>query len=382
MTAAPRRTRQIRVLLPDARVLVAAPSNSAADIFIARLAARLPPSEMLRLNAWSRSPDDVPDAVRPYTTRPDLRGAGGDGGFDAPSEDDLSRKAVVVATCSMAAMLHNLGGGTLHTAPMRGAFDFIVIDEAGHAWEPETTACVSALMPAAADTGGSGAAEPSIVAALTQAFTKLMRRAQADSTQLVMAGDPKQLGPIVRSPMAQQYGLGVSALERLMDRPVYAKRPGEFPAGGGYDCRLLSKLVRNYRSHPAILRLPNRMFYDDELVPCASELVGGNLERWEHLVTAGFPLIFHGVEGRDQREESSPSWFNTEECEVVKDYVDRLTQQTRMNRVAPSQIGIITPYNRFRIGLQFFVARFLLPPLFLLNVSFSYSHSFLLLNIK
>jgi helicase MOV-10 len=317
---------------------------------------------MLRLNAWSRSPEDVPDAVRPYTTRPDLRGAGGDGGsarrtfrpdlrgdsgFDAPSEDDLGRKAVVVATCSMAAMLHNLGGGTLHTAPMRGAFDFIVIDEAGHAWEPETTACVSALMPDATDTSGSGAAEPPIVAALTNAFSKLMRRAGADGTQLVMAGDPKQLGPIVRSPLAQQYGLGVSALERLMDRPVYAKRPGEFPAGGGYDCRLLSKLVRNYRSHPAILRLPNRMFYDDELVPCARALVGGNLERWEHLVTAGFPLIFHGVEGRDQREESSPSWFNAEECEVVKDYVDRLTQQTRMNRVAPSQIGIITPYNRW-----------------------------------
>jgi hypothetical protein len=323
--------------------LVAAPSNSAADIFVARLSARLSPSEMLRFNAWSRSPDDVPDAVRAYTTRPDLRGgAGGDGGYDAPSVADLGRRAVVVATCSMAAMLHNLGGGTLLTAPMRGAFDFIFVDEAGHAWEPETTACVSTLMPA----GAERTETPSIMAALTTAFSKLMGRAQEAGTQLVMAGDPKQLGPIVRSPLAQQYGLGVSALERLMDRPVYAKRPGEFPASGGYDSRLLTKLIRNYRSHPAILRLPNRMFYDDELIPCASDLVGGNLAQWEHLVTPGFPLIFHGVEGQDKREENSPSWFNAEECEVVKDYVDRLTQQTRMNRVSASQIGVITPYNK------------------------------------
>jgi hypothetical protein len=35
-----------------------------------------------------------------------------------------------------------------------------------------------------------------------------------------------------------------------------------------------------------------------------------------------------------------------QECEVVKDYVDKLTQQTRMNRVAPAQIGVITPYNK------------------------------------
>ena len=31
---------------------------------------------------------------------------------------------------------------------------------------------------------------------------------------------------------------------------------------------------------------------------------------------------------------------------MVKDYVDKLTQQTRMNRVAPAQIGVITPYNK------------------------------------
>ena len=74
----------------------------------------------------------------------------------------------------------------------------------------------------------------------------------------------------------------------------------------------MTKLVINYRSHPEILRLPNRMFYDDELVPSANPLVARSLEAWEHLLAPGFPIVFHGVDGRDEREGSSPSWFNAQ----------------------------------------------------------------------
>jgi hypothetical protein len=41
--------------------------------------------------------------------------------------------------------------------------------------------------------------------------------------QLILAGDPKQLGPILRSPIALKYGLQLSLLERLMDRDVYGR---------------------------------------------------------------------------------------------------------------------------------------------------------------
>lgn len=38
----------------------------------------------------------------------------------------------------------------------------------------------------------------------------------------VLAGDPKQLGPVVKSKLAEAFGLGVSLLERLMASPLYS----------------------------------------------------------------------------------------------------------------------------------------------------------------
>lgn len=50
-------------------------------------------------------------------------------------------------------------------------------------------------------------------------------------------------------------------LERLMSLPLYSKRPGT----NRYDSNVLTKLVLNYRSHPAILEVSNNLFYDGEL---------------------------------------------------------------------------------------------------------------------
>ena len=62
----------------------------------------------------------------------------------------------------------------------RNHFTHIFIDEAGHATEPECIIPVADLLDPNHHRGG----------------------------QLVLAGDPKQLGPILRSPIAQKYGLG------------------------------------------------------------------------------------------------------------------------------------------------------------------------------
>lgn len=59
--------------------------------------------------------------------------------------------------------------------------------------------------------------------------------------------------------------------------------------------RQVTKLVKNYRSHPALLALPSRLFYHKELEVCADPSVVTSLLGWEKLPKKGFPLIFHGV---------------------------------------------------------------------------------------
>ena len=94
----------------------------------------------------------------------------------------------------------------------QGHFRHVFIDEAGQATEPETCIALAGIL-------------------------------DADLGQLVMAGDPQQLGSIVRSPLAEQHGLSVSLMERLMAGPPYT-----IPATGKLDSRCVTKLVRNFRS--------------------------------------------------------------------------------------------------------------------------------------
>ncbi|KAG8517982.1 RNA helicase Mov10l1, partial [Galemys pyrenaicus] len=286
---------QVHRALPDSRVLVCAPSNSAADLVCLRLheSRVLRPGAMVRVNATCRSEETVLDAIKPYCKE---------------GEDiwRASRFRVIITTCSSAGLFYQIGVRVGH-------FTHVFVDEAGQASEPEC------LIPLGLISDVSG--------------------------QIVLAGDPMQLGPVIKSRLAMAYGLHVSMLERLMSRPVYLRDEDAFGACGAYNPLLVTKLVKNYRSHSALLALPSRLFYHRELEVCADPGVVAALLGWEKLPKKGFPLIFHGIRGSEAREGRSPSWFNPAEAVQVMRYCCLLARSAA-RQVPASDIGVITPYRK------------------------------------
>ena len=188
--------RQILNRDPQARLLACAPSNSAADLLADRLRqSGMMPSQLLRLNALARPMTDLSRTLLPYSKL-------NDGSFVIPDPLDLKEYSIVVSTCVTASVLHAVG------IP-RGHYGHIFIDEAGQALEPESMIPIKTL-------GGP-------------------------YTNVVLAGDPKQLGPIVRSRYARRFGasasikLHISYLERLMSNDIY-----QLPQGVGTTLVIIS----------------------------------------------------------------------------------------------------------------------------------------------
>ncbi|XP_069832972.1 RNA helicase Mov10l1 isoform X1 [Dendropsophus ebraccatus] len=286
---------QIYYALPDSRILVCTPSNSAADLVCLRLheSGHLEPGSMVRVNASSRLEETIHDIVRPYCR---------------PGEDiqKASRFRIIISTCSSAGMFYQIGLRVGH-------FTHVIIDEAGQASEPE---CLIPLGLVSEITG-----------------------------QIVLAGDPMQLGPVIKSRIALAYGLSVSFLERLMALPIYLRDEETYGACGNYNPLLITKLMKNYRSHAALLHLPSKLFYHKELEVCADPAVVNRLLRWDKLPKKGFPLIFHGVRGTEMREGSNPSWFNPSEAVQVMRYSCILAKHVTTS-VSARDIGVITPYKK------------------------------------
>ncbi|NXD26131.1 SDE3 helicase, partial [Spelaeornis formosus] len=302
--------KQVWICFKDARILACAPSNSAADLLCQCLIKDIAPQNVYRLIASSRSYREVPTDIRPCCNWDDEQSS-----YVYPSKKSLRQYRIIITTLVTA--------GRLVSANFPpGFFSHVFIDECGHAVEPESLVAIAGLLaPMDQETNPNGG-------------------------QLVLAGDPKQLGPVLTSPLAIQHGLGTSLLERLMlHNPLYKK------SSGGYNPQFITKLLWNYRSHEAILRIPNELFYDNELKVCNSDRldIRNMYCPWEELPKKGFPIIFHGVCGEDQREAKSPSFFNTAEIEVLVHYLKKLLQSRGRGScpsVSPKEIGIISPYRK------------------------------------
>jgi helicase MOV-10 len=155
--------------------LACAPSNSAADILAERLTV-LAKSQLFRLYAPSRSASLLPASLQEFSRKNAY------GTFEVPPVEELAKFRVVVSTCLSASVPYGIG-----IKP--GHFSHVFIDEVGQACEPEALIAIKTL------------ATP--------------------ETIVCLAGDPRQLGPIIRSDVALQFDFGVSLLDRLTAMPLY-----------------------------------------------------------------------------------------------------------------------------------------------------------------
>ncbi|CDO71155.1 hypothetical protein BN946_scf184845.g25 [Trametes cinnabarina] len=275
---------------PNARILACAPSNSAADLLAQRLMS-LSPSEMFRCNAIFRNRATLPEELVPYSSFRDNH-------FALPALKTLLSYKVIVSTCGNASFAYNIG-------MPQGHFTHIFIDEAGQGSEPEV---------------------------LTAGIKTMVSK----DTRVVLSGDPKQLGPVIRSSIARELGLDKSFLERLMERPLYSNTQ----TGRG---RSYIKLTKNFRSHSAILTYPNDKFYDGELEVAGAPSQINSFIGSTQLVNPKFPVVFHAIFGENERESTSPSYFNIDEATEVVEYVKDLLKD-RQRPIRSKDIGIITPY--------------------------------------
>lgn len=291
---------------PNSRILICAPSNAATNEVAARLINTIPKSEMFRLlgSAYANEVKQMGDIKH-------IANIQQDGEFYMPCMDDLLKYRVVMTTIVTAARLVNGGVPNEH-------FTHVFIDESGYATETQTLIPIAGIL-SNVDTKG-----------------KL-------TGQIILAGDHRQLGPIVHSSFAKQCGYGTSLLERLITTSkLYSRNTSE----NSYDSRCVSKLVRNYRSHETILKLPSDLFYDKELIAVGNDMTNLFIG-WKNLKNEDFPIIFHNVEGIDQRDKTSPSFFNVQEIEQVVEYLSKLFS-TKVNGIKINQkhVGVITPYRK------------------------------------
>ncbi|KAG0646776.1 helicase MOV-10 [Hyphodiscus hymeniophilus] len=317
-------------------VLFCAPSDPAADTVVQRISSHFKPSELLRLNRPARTFAEVPGAVLPfcYTSEKDNK-------FDLPPFKQLMSYKLVVTTCRDAALLlysrltnvdlyiaeHELHTSIHPYATQPTQVDLhwtaLLIDESAQAMEPE------ALIPLC------------IVAPpmnIKLAFTPLF----------VMAGDEFQLGP--RTSLRSS-PLKTSLLARLFARTVYSDHPLARCKTGIAPPPLNSamlpikrpafvNLMRNYRSHPAILAVPSALFYGDTLEPEAKNT--GRLAECSEWRGRRWPVLFHNNLSEDDIETDGGGWYNRGEAQVACTYASLLIKAGLVER---KEICIMTPFK-------------------------------------
>lgn len=174
--------------------------------------------------------------------------------------------------------------GSTHEYIRSKVFDVVVIDEAGQALEP---ACWVAILKA---------------------------------EKVIMAGDPFQLPPTVKSHEAERKGLTKTLLEKAIER---------LPQ--------ISLLKTQYRMHKDIMSFSNLKFYNNALEAhesVATRGIGGLYPSVEFIDTAGC-----GYAEEESEENSSRS--NPEEAQLLMRHYNQL----KLDLADINSVGVISPYR-------------------------------------
>ncbi|XP_037036186.1 putative helicase mov-10-B.2 isoform X2 [Bradysia coprophila] len=282
-------------------ILVCAQSNAACNEIAERLAKVLNPDEMLRMFSMSYELDQISSTIEPFCNL-------FDGALKYPSLEYLYGFRVLICTLSTS--------GCLVRARISSNFDpshfhYVFIDECASAHE------TMALIP---------------IAGLCTSVGKV-------HANIVLIGDPKQLDAVTKSACSTMLGFKISWFERLFDLAMYKRHDGS----GKFSETYITQLVRNYRSHRAILKVPNELFYENTLVAIAKP-DHIRLEM-EGLLSKTFPIIFKSVHGYCKKDDNGTSSFNMDEVRAVVEFVDELLKPDRLIQLSQSDIGVVSPYK-------------------------------------
>ncbi|OIW25659.1 P-loop containing nucleoside triphosphate hydrolase protein, partial [Coniochaeta ligniaria NRRL 30616] len=318
-------------------ILICAPSEPATDTLADRLRLHLAPHEMLRLNRPQRAFSEVIDELLPYCYVSESM-------FALPPFAELMKYKVVVTSCRDASLLmysrmtnsdlyaveyglSELIHPSSHKTPSEVKLHWtaLLLDEAAQALEPEALLPMHVVSP------------PQRAPKL--AFTPLV----------VMAGDECQLGPRTSSPKTP---LKQSLFARLFSRPVYADHPlargktGQAPPPLTKSMLPIlrpafTNLIRNYRSHPAILAVPSSLFYFDTLQSEALPSTTMTLANWSGWHGRKWPVLFHHNPSPDDLERDGGGWFNKGEIQLACGYAARLSHYLGRQQ----EVCIMSPFK-------------------------------------
>ncbi|CAO1361286.1 unnamed protein product [Diamesa serratosioi] len=270
---------------PNSRILITAQSNSACDEVGVRLMKVVDRKKIFRYYSLAQLKKQKNTKTHPELIKiSNLR----NNCSNSVSYEEIYYFNVVIVTL--------LSSNKLVEAAIKPEFyDYIFVDECASAAETE---CLVPIM-------GMGTTLNKI------------------TTNIVLLGDHKQLGPVIKCQDAEKLGFGVSLMERMMTKERYKDCPS-------YDNNYIVQLLDNYRNHPAILLFSNENFYDSKLRAKAPQENVGK-----------FPIIFHCVKERSMVEKDGTSSYNRTEVKIVKSYVDSLL----LKGYNQLDIGIISPYK-------------------------------------